>query len=118
MEHYHACRCEDCLRRGKPPRAVKSACYAVEFDSHPQHVGRVALISSENNVALVVICDGVETVLIEATRDQWGVWLTVDGICVSQEDGTRSFLDGMIKAITEMRRLTECQTVAATAVSG
>jgi hypothetical protein len=91
--------------------------YTAEFDIHPNIVGHVSLIERQGTMVLEVTCDGTASEIFDAYRDQWGVWLTVNGICIPQEDGTRSFLDGLIKALTEMRRLTECDTKEATVVS-
>lgn len=96
--------------------SAETHCYAAEFDIHPQAVGRVLLNERQGSIVLAVTCDGTESVLIDAYRDQWGVWLSVNGICVAQEDGTRSFIDGLIKALIELRRLTEYQTTEATVV--
>lgn len=90
--------------------------YATEFDVNPKAIGRVELSERQRSIVLAVVCDKTEIVLIDADRDQWGVWLSINGTCLAQEDGTRSFLDGLIKALTEMRRLTECDTKEASVV--
>ncbi|MDA1229923.1 MAG: hypothetical protein O2856_04040 [Planctomycetota bacterium] len=67
---------------------------------------------SPNGDEVVVIFDGRETTLAGAIRDQWGVFVYVQGVCVAQEDGTRSFLDALIGALSELKRRNENTTAA------
>jgi hypothetical protein len=57
-----------------------------------------------------------EVELANALRDQWGVWLSVAGYGVGQEDGTRSFLHAFIKCLERMRSEGEFETKDATTV--
>lgn len=87
-----------------------------EFDVHPATVGKVQLRQSMNGDSVVVVCGEFEAIVLVSDRDQWGVWHTLNGFTVPQEDCTRSMLDGIIKCLEELRKMTEYQTKPADAV--
>lgn len=79
-----------------------------EFDDFPDQIGHVELRSGEHDDTIVTCLNGKETVLVEACRDQWGLWLTIlGGVEIAQEDKTRSFLDALIKCLMELRERNE-----------
>lgn len=51
---------------------------------------------------------------IIADRDQWGTWITFSidgkGVTIAQEDGTMSFVDALIAALTEFKKITDIET--------
>lgn len=51
---------------------------------------------------------------MRADRDQWGVFYNIGDHSIAQEDGTRSFLDGLIKCIQAFRDMHEHETTDAT----
>lgn len=95
-------------------RALK----AWQFDSHGQGVCRVEIREAGYNGSIVVVDPSSqrEAVLLSSFRDQWGVFHSVTGFTAAQEDGTRSFIDALIKALTELRRRNESETTDATEV--
>jgi hypothetical protein len=88
--------------------------YAAEFDDCPNHSGKVILRETGLETTVSIDLNGTETVLIQADRDQWGVFLEIGGICIAQEDQTRSFLDALSKVLNELRRKVEFETKEAT----
>ena len=93
---------------------TSSLCYAAEFDNHPDIVGRVEVRQGERNDALVVVQNNTTHVLVEVDRDQWGVFLTIGGIRVAQEDKTRSFIDALIGGLQKIKSQNEFDTTPAT----
>jgi hypothetical protein len=89
---------------------------SLEFDIHPRCSGTVELRESGACDEVVLCCEGQEFPILQSDRDQWGVWYTVNGAVIAQEDGTRSFLDALIQCLTEVKRRAECETKPATAV--
>jgi hypothetical protein len=88
-----------------------------EFDHWPNEVGTVFLRWTDRGVVEVVLCQsGVEHVLLRADRDQWGVWVTAGILEIASEDGTRSMLDGLIKCLQEVQKMTEFEMKEATEV--
>ena len=65
-------------------------------------------------VEVVLQRQGAEKVLLRADRDQWGVWLSAGDVEVASEDGTRSMLDGLIKCLQEVQKMTEFEMKDAT----
>lgn len=75
-----------------------------QFDDHDSEPGYVILkdnaVEIHTRYAIIRI--------VEASPDQWGTFYrTTDGTVVCQEYGTRSFLDALIKALTELRECCE-----------
>ena len=92
-----------------------SAYYSAEFDIHPRSVGKVELLENDYNEDRLVVRIGErEIVVVEGDRDQWGVYLTVGGITIAQEDKTRSFLDALVGGLKVMRDRNEHDTKPAT----
>lgn len=88
--------------------------YAAEFDDCPHNSGKVILRETGLETTVSIDLNGTETVLIQTDRDQWGVFIEVAGICIAQEDQTRSFLDALSKVLNELRRKVEFETKEAT----
>ena len=99
---------------GMPSTPRATHCYAAQFDSFGSGFGRVVIREQARETLVVIEGVGEEIVLLQADRDQWGVWLEFAGVSVAQEDQTRSFLDAVIKALTEVRRRNEYGTTDAT----
>lgn len=91
-----------------------SNCYTAEFDNCPNHSGKVILREIGLETTVIINLNGTETELIRANRDQWGVFIEMAGICIAQEDQTRSFLDALSKVLNELRRKVEFETKEAT----
>ena len=86
-----------------------------EFDQWPHETGICFIRGNDSGKLEVVLkVESEEHVIISADRDQWGVWLNLGKIQVATEDGTRSFLDGLIQCLQELRKLSEFQTKDAT----
>lgn len=94
--------------------SASADCYAAQFDDFSSGCGRVVIREQVRETLVVIESGGEETVLLRADRDQWGVWLECAGVSVAQEDQTRSFLDAVIKVLTEVRRRNEYGTTDAT----
>jgi hypothetical protein len=90
--------------------AVTKILKEFEFDVHPATVAKVQLRRAANADAVVVVCGEFEAIVLASDRDQWGVWHTLNGLTVPQEDCTRSMIDGIIKCLEELRKMTEYQT--------
>lgn len=56
-----------------------------------------------------VFTNQTQGLTIDAERDQWGTWITFSigdaHHTIAQEDGTMSFLDAMIAALTKLKEL-------------
>jgi hypothetical protein len=92
------------------------------FDQWPNEIG-TCFIRDDNGEYEVVLRVGcvegsIETVIVKADRDQWGVRFTAGTVQVATEDGTKSFLDGLIKCLQELRKITEFETREATKEEG
>lgn len=85
-----------------------------EFDAHPDIVGKVQLRRTVDADEVVVVCADSEIVVMTSDRDQWGVWHALNGVTVPQEDCTRSMIDGIIRCLEELRKVTEFGTKPAT----
>ena len=81
--------------------------YSAEFDNHPGKIGKVE-IRDDDLCTLLSVNDGDrDLLLMECRRDQWGTFITTEGICIAQEDNTRSFVDGLIQCLQEIKKHTE-----------
>jgi hypothetical protein len=88
------------------------------FDSHPGSVGSCELRRNDDmGSSIVLTLGGQELVLMTSWRDQWGVFIEMGGICVAQEDQTRSCIDGLIRCLQAFREQNECGTTDATIVA-
>lgn len=78
-----------------------------EYDQygHPREVHQIKVLeSTEDPIGKIVIDTGSEQIeILSFDRDQWGLWMAVNGHTIAQEDGTRSFLDALIKALQDVR---------------
>lgn len=100
--------------------------FSATFDDCPGREGQVFLRELEYGEYELVLKtqsevkeDSVqsrELVLFRFSRDQWGVYISPrDSMSVvAQEDGTRSFLDGLIRALQDARAHLEFETTPAT----
>lgn len=100
----------------KPSPARLTRLVGCEFDhcGHPLSVGTVELREDDDMGSQVVLAlNGKEHVILKSWRDQWGVFIELGGICVAQEDQTRSFVDGLIKCLHAFLERNECGTTEA-----
>lgn len=69
---------------------------------------------TEMGQRLTVFTNQKPGLVIDADRDQWGTWITFsvgdNGQTVAQEDGTMSFIDAMIAALTKLKGITDIDT--------
>lgn len=90
-----------------------------EFDQYPGKAGH-CLVREEacgyGCDSVVVQVEGKEHVLVGADRDQCGTWVSLGGHMVAQEDGTRSFLDGLIRCLQVLRERQEFEGKDATKI--
>ena len=94
---------------------LKQEHHVLEFDNYPNKIGTVEVIENDNNQDEMWISDGNHRkLLLDAYRDQWGVFLSIGGITIAQEDGTRSFIDAMIKGLLRIRDRNEYKTTDCT----
>lgn len=85
-----------------------------EFDQFPHKKGTCFIREdSDLESEVVVKIDNEEHVILKTSRDQWGVFINAGPICVAQEDCTRSFIDGLIKCLQELRTINEHETINA-----
>lgn len=65
-----------------------------------------------------VFVDSEKSLTVDTDRDQWGVFVAIKigdhGVYIAQEDGTESFLDAMISALTRLRGNVEVDTLPST----
>jgi len=87
---------------------------SIEFDDygHPPTVGRVEVRSGQYIDSLVVVTADTEnktteSILVEASRDQWGVFYYLKDQTILSEDGTRSVLDALISGLLEIKNRNE-----------
>lgn len=73
------------------------------FDNYPNEIGAVVI----DNDSLCVIINGESSTVISASLDQWGTFYFLNNLTISQESGSRSFLDALIKGLVEFRHHTE-----------
>lgn len=90
--------------------------YSAEFDCYESRACRIDIRESAGLDELVICMNGQEVTLVIANRDQWGVFLSVGGSCIAQEDGTRSFIDALIGSLQQIRVRNEIETLPATVV--
>lgn len=88
-----------------------------EFDDfgHPPTVAKIELRHVDFVDSLVLVQGDKEYNILEACRDQWGVFYYIQDTCICQEDTTRSFLDALIKGLQQMKERNE-MTIEATVV--
>jgi len=86
-----------------------------EFDDfgYPPTVAKIELRHVDFVDSLVLVQDDKEYVILEANRDQWGVFYHLKDTTICQEDTTRSFLDALIKGLQHMKERNE-MTIEAT----
>ena len=94
-----------------------------EFDTCcPNNTGKrigkcIVRHDKNHNHEIVLVVGDAEHSILQADRDQWGTWITVgDIITVAQEDGTRSFIDSLIKCLTALRECSEFETLESTRI--
>ena len=79
--------------------------FSAEADSHPDTKVTVDVVATEHLDTISLLFEYGEEkeshVILEVCRDQWGVWyhFNQEAFTVAQEDGTRSVLDALIKAL-------------------
>jgi hypothetical protein len=90
--------------------------FEVQVDNYPNRVGKIQLrYNNDNYRYLVVLCsDEKETIILDADRDQWGVYMGVSDSVIAVEDGTRSFIDGLILCLQKLKEKTEFETTQPT----
>jgi nucleoside-diphosphate-sugar epimerase len=49
-----------------------------------------------------------------ATYSKWGVYISSNDFCIAQEDGTRSFIDALIKCLIKLKNENEFNTIEST----
>ena len=76
--------------------------FKYEFDIYPESKWTVSCTETDFGASIVLTVDGEEEILFDAVRDQWGVFVMFGERCIAQEDGTRSFLDGLIKSLQHL----------------
>jgi hypothetical protein len=97
------------------PSAAMQRMVGYTFDSYPGAVGSCELRRNDDmRSSIVLTLGGQELVLMKSWRDQWGVFIEMGGICVAQEDQTRSCIDGLIRCLQAFREHNECGTTDAT----
>lgn len=66
---------------------------------------------------ITIITNCTPQMMIESYRDQWGTYITFNidekQFTVAQEDGTESFMDALMSALTKFKNLTDIQTMPA-----
>ena len=75
----------------------------------------VSDIEDECDLRLDVFQNQESVFQIVTSRDQWGTWITLtlgdSEVTIAQEDGTMSFVDSLIAALTELKDITDYQTL-------
>lgn len=87
---------------------------SVEFDNCSTQPWRVEMRSGDVYDHVVLCTGDKEVEMFSTLRDQWGVNVYNRDFSVAQEDGTRSFIDALIKCLEELRRKNEINTQEAT----
>jgi len=78
--------------------------FQAEFDNFPDKKYKIEVRRLPDYDLQLVLCTETETVLLTATRDQWGAYLDLGGkALISQEDHTRSFLSALITGLGVMK---------------
>lgn len=90
--------------------------FKAEFDvyGNPPKTARVELKENGLAASVVLVINGEEEELLGISRDQWGVWFYSKENVIAQEDGTRSFLDALIKTLQEVKENYECDCSSST----
>lgn len=92
-----------------------------EYDQygHPRTAHTVKVLEEPDDVIakLVIEAGDKQIEILNIDRDQWGVWLTIGGHTIAQEDGTRSFLDALIKNLQYVRETYEWKCPDATEIA-
>jgi len=75
----------------------------------------IEFANTEMGQRVTVFTNQKPGLVIDADRDQWGTWITFSlgddkGQTIAQEDGTMSFIDGLIAALTKLRNITDIDT--------
>lgn len=74
----------------------------------------VQLSDTDHGQKVTIHANQKEAGSIVADRDQWGTWITFqignEGFTIAQEDGTMSFIDAMIAALTKLKGITDIET--------
>lgn len=74
----------------------------------------IQLSSFDRGQNITVHADKQDGLSIEAFRDQWGTYITFTigdkSQTIAQEDGTKSFLEGLIAALTKIKEITDFDT--------
>jgi len=87
---------------------VPTKIYSIEYDNYPSGKCRLEIRETEDNETFVVsIVEDKEYLILKAERDQWGVWVEIGSSIIGQEDGTRSFIDALIKTLNFIHRRRE-----------
>ena len=88
-----------------------------EFDNCPNTVGKCIIRTDKHyNSEIVLVMGDKEHTILRADRDQWGVWITVGDLTIAQEDGTRSFIDSLIKCLTTIKEQNEFENLESTII--
>lgn len=88
--------------------------FEVVFDDCPGTECKVELVEDGVNMAINLVGQPEAVELLCTTRDQWGVFVGIGETTIQQEDGTRSFLDALIRALIVLRDRNEIDTLPAT----
>lgn len=71
---------------------------------------KVEAVETKTGMKITVFTHGRKGLEIFADRDQFGTFISFSSLAggqvIAQEDETRSFLDSLIAALTEMKKLT------------
>lgn len=87
--------------------------FTAKYDCYgcPPTIGKVVVKTINYCDALCVVeDDGSEHIILEAGRDQWGVFYFLKDTTISQEDTTMSFVDALIKGLQYIKNRNECET--------
>lgn len=88
--------------------------FEAEFDDCPDTPCKVELVEDGVKMAINLVAQAEAVELLCTTRDQWGVFVGIGETTIQQEDGTRSFLDALIRALIVLRKCCEVGTLPAT----
>lgn len=91
--------------------------YSLEFDNCGLNESpKIEIkLDPENGSSLIFLnSNNEETLLFEFIRDQWGVYISSNDFCIAQEDGTRSFIDALIKCLIKLKNENEFNTIEST----
>lgn len=77
--------------------------FSASFDDHGNGECKVEVRSINLLDSIVIVNGDTETTIIEAARDQWGVFYYLKDQTICQEDGTRSFIHALGMALDKIR---------------